>query len=337
MSTIKDVARLAGVGTGTISRAINAPASVSAATRAKVEAAIEALDYRPNLTARSLARGRSMLLALVLPDLANPYFPALTRGILEVAETAGYGVLLNHTEERPDAERDLVRSLAGWQVDGILWVPTSPLPPAALPARVPLVLLDRTWPDVQVDRVHTDNRAGMRRVMRQLVEWGHRRILHLGGPEGIDTADDRVRGYLDVMAELAEEPVVSRGPFGMESGWARTWAWLQAKRPFTALTAANDLLAIGAVLALQEAGRRVPADVSVTGYDNLRLAQLFRPSLTTVEQPAYRMGREAAQMLVERLRGYVGPPRSRVLAGELVRRESAGRPLAPVAALGGGA
>lgn len=326
MSTIKDVARLAGVGTGTVSRVINAPHCVAPDTRQKVERAIAVLGYRPNLTARSLARGRSMIIALVFPDISSAYFPALTRGVNEVAAAAGYSVLIGCTGGRPAEEEKLIGSMGARPVDGVLVVPTGSTPPSTLPANMPIVEIEGTWPGISTDCVQCDPRGGVRRAVNRLIDLGHRQILYLGGPTDLPALRARRAGFIDAMASVGG-PVpgaITVGPMTVESGYRRTTEWLRSHRPITAVIGASDYLAAGAIRALQEFGLKVPGDVSVTGYGNSPISLVVRPSLSTVELPAYTVGQEAASLLLARLGGWNGPVQMLTVEGSLAVRESSG-------------
>ena len=321
MATIRDVARRAGVGTGTISRLFNDPKSVAPATRARIEEAIAALGYRPNQTARSLSLGRTMTLGLLIPDITNPFFPQVTRGLADTARAAGYEVLLAHTDGSLAEERLLLATLAS-RVDGIVLAPTATATPTTLPP-VPLVLVDRAWPDVMCDQVTSDNRQAMFELATCILDGGHSRIAFLGGPGTIDTAQERRRGFKDALR--GRKGVVvhwSYGPFEMESGYERTRGLLDAGGNFTAVVAANDMLAAGALRALLEAGVRVPDQVSLTGFDNLPWSAVLTPALSTVDQSAYALGQQAGELLLARLSGAEGLPIRRRLSATLVWRNS---------------
>jgi LacI family transcriptional regulator len=330
MATIRDVARRAGVGTGTISRLLNDPKSVSPATRKRIEEAIAALGYRPNQMARSLSLGRTMTVGLVIPDIANPFFPQITRGLTDSVRATGYEVLLANSDGDPNEEHSLLETLAS-RVDGIVLAPAAARAPAARPP-LPLVLVDRGWRGDGADRVTAENREAMRRLVQRLFDGGHRAFAFLGGPPDIDTAAERRAGFEDAVEGRADVSVHwTAGPFRMESGYDRTRALLRAGARFTAVVAANDMLAAGALRALSEASVRVPAEVSLTGFDNLPWAALLTPALTTVDQSAYALGREAGELLLTRLAGGTGPPVTRRLAARIVWRDSAsGVPAAPL-------
>lgn len=321
MATIRDVARRAGVGTGTISRLFNDPKSVAPATRERIEEAIAAMGYRPNQTARSLSLGRTMTIGLLIPDITNPFFPQVTRGLADTARAAGYEVLLAHTDGSLDEERLLLATLAS-RVDGIVLAPTAAATPAARPP-VPLVLVDRAWADTVYDQVTSDNREAMFALATCMLDGGHRRLAFLGGPRTIDTAEQRRAGFRDALRGRSGVVVHwTHGPFEMESGYERTRDLLAAGTSFTAVVAANDMLAAGALRALIEARVAVPDQVSLTGFDNLPWSAVLTPSLSTVDQSAYHLGQVAGELLLARLSGAAGPPVARRLPASLVWRKS---------------
>lgn len=329
--TIRDVARRAGVGVGTVSRVLNSKGHVSNATREKVLRAVEELNYQPNNLARSLATGRSRLVALVIPDITNPFFPTVARGVEDAASTMGYTVVLCNTDGDPAQEMAYAKTLRELRVDGIIFVVSSPDSAAVwelLRGHFPLALIDRQVEGASVDAVLVDNVSSAREATRHLIRLGHRRIAHISGPPQLTTSRDRLRGYLEALGEAgleADETLIRAGDFRYHSGYARMKELLEAQDPPTAVFAANDLMAIGAIRALGESGRRVPDDVAVVGFDDILLASLVRPALTTVSQPAYQMGVTATELLIRRMDGLVsGPPQEVVLTPQLVIRESCG-------------
>ena len=322
MATIRDVARKAGVGTGTISRFFNDPKNVSIETQRKIEEAISVLGYRPNQTARNLSMGRTMTLGLLIPDITNPFFPQVTRGLSDAARATGYEVLLANTDGDPKQEQALLATLAS-RTDGVVLVPTATEAPAVRPS-VPLVLVDRGWHGHMADRVTSENREIMFELASSILKLGHRTIVFLGGPQGIDTAEERRKGLLDALK--GHDRVVvhwTDGPFQVESGYERARSLLARDISFTAVMAANDMLAAGALKALVEASIRVPEQVALTGFDNLPWSVLLTPSLTTVDQSAYILGQAAAELLIGRIRGSEEPPVTRCLPARIVWRESA--------------
>lgn len=331
MTTIRDVAHKAGVGPATVSRVINNSGYVSQQTRERVEEAIAELGYVPNLLGPSLRFKQTGTLALILTDITNPFWTTVARGVEDAANEAGYNVILGNTDESPAKESNYLNVLLGKQIDGALLVPTQN---AAEPVQrlqqqgVPVVLLDRQVAYEQVDVVRCDSEAGAYQLTRLLLDLGHRRTAILTGPEQVSTAVDRVAGYRQALAEagLPEQAVaVYWGTFSQASGYALTQEALLARPRPTALLAANNFIAYGALRALQEAGLRVPEDIALVAFDDLPPALTVDPFLTVAVQPAYQMGYEATRLLLARLAGEACPEyRQVILPTEIAIRKSSG-------------
>jgi len=333
MSTIRDVARLAGVSTMTVSRVINSSGYTSQDTRTRVERAIAELGYVPNAVARHLRSKRTKTLALVLSDITNPFFTTIARGVEDVAGPRGFGVMFCNTDESESEEMDYLQMLIQRQVDGVLLVPAgnSVEPLRLLRAQgVPVVVLDRRVNSRRVDQVRTDSVAGAYTLVRHLVELGHRRIAILTGRRIISTSVDRVAGYQKALAEVGvdvDQSLVRYGGYGLAGGYRMAHEVLAASPQPTALFAANNFIAFGALQALHEAGLRVPEDISLVCFDDLPEEWLIDPFLTVVGQPAYEMGHRAAELLFERLDGDDSKTaRAIVLPGEFIVRRSSAPP-----------
>jgi LacI family transcriptional regulator len=330
MSTIQDVAKLAGVAPITVSRVINHSGYFSQEVREKVEAAIAELDYVPNTLARSLRSKRTNTLALIISDITNPFFTTLARGVEDAASDAGLTVIFCNTDESEAEEQKYLKMLLEKQVDGVLLVPAqSSLESLNMVRRnqTPLVVLDRAVPDETVDEVRCDSEGGAYQLVRLLLALGHRRIAVLSGPRGVSTADDRVAGYCRALREAhlpVEETLVLHGDFMQESGEEMTRQAMALEPRPTALFAANNFITIGAMKALQSAGLRVPEDVALVGFDDLPPALVTFPFFTVVSQPAYEMGRRATELLLERLEKSDLPARKIVLPTEIIVRRSSG-------------
>ena len=339
MSTINDVARLAGVSTMTVSRVVNSSDYVSAATRARVERAIAELGYMPNALARQLRSKRTKTIALVMADITNPFFTTVARGVEDVAGPRGFGVLFCNTDESETEEVDYVSMLIARQVDGVLLVPTtaSSRSLALLRSRnVPVVIVDRRVRSRNVDVVRGDSEAGAYALTRHLISLGHRRIAVLAGRKAVSTSVDRVKGFKRALAEAgieADPQLVRYGGYHQSEGYAMAHAVLGVAPAPTAIFAANNFIAVGAMRALREAGLRVPTDLSIVGFDDLPPDWSMDPFLTVVAQPAYTFGQRAAELLLERIHGEA-PEASRelVLPGELIIRRSSGPPCVEIAA-----
>jgi DNA-binding LacI/PurR family transcriptional regulator len=328
--TIYDVAQLAGVSTATVSRALNDTGQIAPATRARIEAAIDHLGFQPNTIARSLVTKSTQTIAFLLPDITNPFYASLVSGIQEYALSHGHTMLLCTTEGNAEREEQYLTLLRAKQVDGAL-VDGLVLPPERIARFVaegfPIVCLDRDIESSAVPLVQVDNRLGGLFAVDHLVGLGHSRIAHVSGPLGLRISHDRLAGYHEGLYEagIDEDPrLVAEGRFTEEGGYEAMGALLEAAPDLTAVFAANDLSAIGVLSALVARGRRVPEDVSVVGFDDLRLAAFTTPPLTTVRQPAVEIARRATQMLIGMTRGDRPTEMRHVLKPGFVLRSSTG-------------
>ncbi|MEU1012483.1 LacI family DNA-binding transcriptional regulator [Streptomyces sp. NPDC005890] len=330
--TLEEVAAHAGVGRGTVSRVINNAAGVKESTRRAVQRAIEELGYVPNLAARSLAGRRADAVALVLtePDwrqFAEPFFSEIVRSLGDALVDTGMQLLL--TLVRSEAERQRFLEYArGGRVDGILLISVHAgdrLPDMLAEARLPTVLLGRRSGDEYVSYVDADNVGGARSAVSHLLERGRRTIATITGPLDMYAAQSRLRGYQDalVLAGLkVTRSLVAEGDFTEESG-RRAMAELLERHPeIDGVLAASDTTAVGALHTLRAAGRRVPEDVSVIGFDDFPLAQSTKPRLTTVRQPLEEIGRAMVRLLMEEMEEPAVAWRHVILRTELVVRES---------------
>lgn len=333
-ATIRDVARLAGVAPATVSRALNNSGYVNEQTRSRVRAAIVELGYVPNRLASSLRFKETRTLGLILSDVTNPFWTTVARGVEDAASDRGFTVILCNTDESEAEQERYITVLLQKQVDGVLLVPvrSDPRPVGWIQRQgVPVVVLDRQVPGVEVDVVRCDSQGGAYRLVRLLLALGHRSIAALGGPEGVSTADDRVAGYRQALAEVGlgpEAELVYRGEFTHAGGYEMAQRALTANPRPTALFASNNFIAIGALKALRDAGLRVPEQMAVVAFDDLPEALLIEPFLTATAQPAYEMGRRATDLLLARLSSESeGPRQEIVLPTELVVRQSSGPPV----------
>ncbi|WP_326834832.1 LacI family DNA-binding transcriptional regulator [Amycolatopsis rhabdoformis] len=323
--TIKDVAERAGVHAATASRALN-PATrgmVNARTANRVAEAARALGYAPNSAARSLRTRTSSVAGVLVPDLRNPVFPPIVRGIEDGLRDAGYMALVGNTDGDPERERELVTAMRGRQIDGFILATSSRSAAFAADVAVPTVLVNRRTDNGGIPSVTADNAAGIHLLVRHLAELGHTRLGHVAGPRELSTGWERYRAYLDATASAGLEPVVEfADAFTETAGHAATLRLLSAHPELTAVLAGNDLIALGCYSALADLGRTVPGDVSVTGFNDMPFVDRQRPSLTTVRIPHYDLGREAARLLLERIAAPDSPAKRVVLPVELVSRDS---------------
>jgi LacI family transcriptional regulator len=331
--TIYDVARLAGVSTATVSRALNGTGQIAPATREAIEAAVAQLGYEPNTAARSLVTRSTQTIALLLPDISNPFYDALVSGIQRRALEAGHTMLLCTTEGDPEREEQYLNLLRAKQVDGVL-VDGLVLPPDRVARFVrnglPIVCLDRDVDSASVPLVQVDNRLGARMATEHLLSLGHRRIAHVAGAPELGISEERIAGYDEALLDAGIRPDVALLAVGSftEEGGCEAMKALLASTDLTAAFAANDLSALGVMNAIVESGRRVPDDVSVVGFDDLRLSSFTTPPLTTIRQPALEIAERATRLLLDLARGRPARQRRHVLPPELVVRASTAPPRA---------
>jgi LacI family transcriptional regulator len=330
MTTIRDVAKLAGVAPITVSRVINGQDHVSPETGQKVRRAIEELSYIPNALGPSLRTKRTGMLALVLSDIINPFWTTVARGMEDAANRHDHHVIICYTDESPEKEAEYLDFLLRKQIDGFLLLPPSNRSLERLQKHgAHVVVLDRRVPGISVDTVRGDSEAGAHDLVKHLLDLGHERIAVVTGPADVSTSIDRVAGYERALAEagLAGHRDVHWGTYTQESGGRSTREALRGSPRPTAIFAANNFLAIGAMRALRDLGLRVPEDVSVVAFDDLPASLSIEPFFTAGAQPAYEMGARAAELLLERLAD-TGPdgPREIVLPIEIIVRRSSASP-----------
>ena len=333
MPTIQDVARLAGVAPITASRVINNSGYASQSVRERVLKAVEELGYVPNTLARSLRSRKTDTLALILSDITNPFFTTIARGVEDTASDAGYTVIFCNTDESESEERKYLNVLLQKRVDGILLIPAGNGVQSVQAARdqgIPVVVLDRRAPGCAADVVRGDSEGGARSLTQLLISLGHRRIAMLTGSPHVSTAQDRATGYHAAMlaAGLEKEELVFYGRFTQASGAEMVRQAIAAQPEPTALFAANNFIAIGALNQLRELGKRVPEDLALVSFDDLPAPLVTFPFLTVAAQPAYEMGCRATTRLIERLEAAsTDEYREIILPTEVILRASSGSKL----------
>jgi LacI family transcriptional regulator len=330
--TIKDVARESGVNISTVSRALNNSYGVNDETRQHVLAVANRLQYRPNRVARGLVTGRSHSLALILSDIRNPFFAELARGAEDAASAANCDLVLCNSDLDADKQMQYVQSLLEKRVDGILMNSVSALSreqQAQLAAcDVPIVLLNRSASSRAFSTVCADNEAGGALAANYLLGLGHRTLAHITGPRQHGNLSDRTRGFVRALEAARDpvEPVVLHGTFNFAGGAALTRKVLENYPGVTAIFAANDVMAFGAVRAILDRGLRIPEDISLMGFDNIEFSSVMYPPLTTIHQPKYQMGHAAVEILLRLARDKQKQmPEQRILGVELIERQSCRR------------
>ena len=329
MVTMKDVARAAGVSVATVSHVINSTRFVSTELAERVNAAMTELGYTPNGTARSLRVRRTNTIGLVVPDNSNPFFAELARLVEEDGFRAGYTTILGNSTEQPVRERQYVETLLSKRVDGLILAPTrhdnGGLQRLVRAARIPIVFVDRDVDVPGVDKVLYDTENGGYAAGRHLLELGHERIACIAGPSELSSVRARATGLRRALDEAGIElrsDWVAEADLQYAGGREATARLLAADDGFTAVFAANDLMAVGAIRELTARGIRVPDDVSVVGFDDAPLAVMVSPTLTTVRQPLAEMATIAVSLLLARVEDGDRPLERRVIPTELLVRES---------------
>ncbi|GAB6172605.1 ribose operon transcriptional repressor RbsR [Paradesulfitobacterium aromaticivorans] len=306
MATIRDVARLAGVSVATVSRVINKKDCVNPETAGQVLKAIEQLQYEPNAVARGLAGKKTGTIALILPDISNPFFPALARAVEDVAHKKGLTVILGNSDGLGLKESSYIKVLKKKYVDGIIFASNTIRQEDIEFLRkdgIPMVLLDRGLNTATCPVIRSKNREGAKLAVQHLMEQGCRRIAHIYGPQKFITAQERLLGYEDVVGGLDgySPSLMVPGHFDIESGRNAVEQLLARSPDIDGIFVGNDLMAVGALKALHERGIRVPEQVKVCGYDGIGLTEITEPELTTVAQPIYEMGALAARILLNEI------------------------------------
>jgi LacI family transcriptional regulator len=330
-ATLRDVAAAARVHPATASRALNPGTRllVSEETARRVTEAANRLGYRPNPVARSLRTRRSHTIGVLIPDLNNPLFPPIVRGLEDRLAKHGYVALIGNTDLDVTREQMVFDQMRARHVDGFVLATATlhnPILAEAAEADLPVVLMNRTAQGYPFSSVAVDNEQGERAAVDHLVSLGHTRIGHIGGPQDVSTGVARRRGFFEGMRAHGlttdDSQIVYANGYSVEEGLRCCRELLEANRDLTAIVAANDLLAIGCYGALDELGMRCPDDISVIGFNDMPFIDRLRPPLSTVRFPHYKLGTEAAKLLLERIEDADSPVKILYLAPELVARGS---------------
>jgi len=330
-ATLRDVAAAARVHPATASRALNPGTRllVSEETARRVTEAAERLGYRPNPVARSLRTRRSHTIGVLIPDLNNPLFPPIVRGLEDRLAEHGYVALIGNTDSDLAREQLVFDQMRARHVDGFVLATAtshSTILDEAAEADLPVVLMNRTAQGYPFSSVSVDNEQGVRAAVAHLVSLGHTRIGHIAGPQDTSTGFARLRGFLDSMRAhglpVGDADVVYASALSLAEGLRAGRALLEGNPELSAIVAANDMLAVGCYGAFDELGMRCPQDVSIIGFNDMPFIDRLRPPLSTVRFPHYQLGTEAAKLLLERIETGGGPVKILYLAPELVARGS---------------
>jgi LacI family transcriptional regulator len=336
-ATLVEIAKQAGVSRSTVSRVINDHPNVDQATRARVQLVAESMNYQPNVAARSLAVGRTRIVGLAIPTgvstlFSDPYFPILIQGITSMCNALDHSVMLWLAE--PEYERRMIRQiLQGGMIDGVIVASAlmnDPLLEALTKRGLPFVLIGHHIIGESVSYVDVDNKNSAQEMVNYLLRLGHKRIATIRGPKDMGAGVDRYAGYVAALNEkrIALDPnLIVESDFTEEGGY-RAMQQLLPHEP-DAVFAASDAMAVGAIRAILEAGKRTPEDIAVAGFDDIPLATRSTPQLTTVRQPIHKLGATAAQTLIDLIQHPDAPPRRIVLSTELIIRGSTRSTLRP--------
>lgn len=334
-ATIKDVSKASSVSIATVSKVLNGDYSkVSEETKLRVLEAAKKLHYRPNLLARSLVRRQSSMLGLVIPDIANPYYADMCRGMADEAQRGGLSTLIANTDRQQQSELSAIRTMVDYAVAGVALVGifknvkehTNMLDQYNLP----YVLVDYHEPGMDYC-VYVDDYNGSYEAVSHLIDQGHRTVAYISGfPEPGHPRDFRLAGYRQALLDAGlpyDRFLVESGRFNLETGYQKAATLLQRNKDITAIACGNDMIALGAFRALREYGYRIPADVSLVGFDDVYLSTAMEPRLTTVRQPAYELGIAAVKILAQRINKETPEEKTICFKPTLIKRDTvAARP-----------
>jgi LacI family repressor for deo operon, udp, cdd, tsx, nupC, and nupG len=327
MSTIQDVAKLAGVSVATVSRVLNNSNLVSQDTKKLVEEAIKKLDYQPNLLGRNLRRSETKMILVLLPNISNPFYSKVVKGIEEVAHNNGYNVMLCNTDSDAKRERMYLDLLKNHLTDGVIFM-------APKIEKAELAEIGKNYPVVQcceykegtgVPYVSIDNFSASYMAVKHLIDIGHRRIAFLGCESKFNSAMQRKNGYIKALEDHEinfDDSIVLYGDYTFNSGFSVGHKLMALKNRPTALFAISDFMAIGVIKAIKEKGLKIPDDFAVMGFDNISFTSMYDPMVSTISQPRYDMGRAAMELILKQLQGVQCNYEELLLEHELIIRES---------------
>jgi len=336
--TMRQIAERAGVSIGTVSHVINETATVRPKLRERVIEAIRSMGYQPSALAQGLRKNRTNMLGMVIPDITNPFFPGVVRGVEDVAYKRSFRVILCNADNDSAKEASYVRELRSYHIAGLLIIPAAGADIAGhlrayASASVPVVCIDRVPDGWKGDAVLVANAEGAYQATRHLIEMGHKRLAVIAGPLGLTNAAERLKGFTRALNEARieiEPEFVQEARFDTTSGYKAALRLLRMLPRPTAIFACNDLMAFGVLQAARELGLRCPEDLSIVGFDSLEFTRFTDPSLTSVYQPGYQLGATAGRLLLQRVDGLRSAAKKIHLPTELKKRDSVGPPPAAV-------
>ena len=331
-ATIRDVARKAKVSTATVSRVLAGGTVVSEPLAARVRAVAKQLRYQPNRVARSLRSQKSHIVGVLIPNIQNPFFTGVIRGIEDLLQATDYTLLLGNSDDNPARERNYLELLKAEGVAGLIVVPGQDAAKTyneTLSLEIPLVAIDRFVADLPCDSVTVANEEGAAAAIRHLLALGHKRIAIATGPENISTARDRLTGYTRALqaARISPDPaLIHHGVFRQEGGYEAALKFISLPSPPTAIFTASDFIALGVLRALHDRRVQIPRQIAMVSFDDMPWAAALSPPLTAVAQPTYELGATAARLLLARMRDGELPLQRVQLQTQLVVRASCGAP-----------
>lgn len=330
MPTIKDVARLAGVSVATVSRVLNNKGYVNTDTKQKVDEAIAKLQYRPNVVARGLAGKKTGTIALILPDISNPFFPEMARGVEDVASDLGYTVILCNSDDQGDKEKSYIEILKQKFIDGLIFASHTLQPDDIKHISnngIAMVVLDRAPAADGYCLVRSRNQEGAKLAVQHLLDIGCQKIAHIYGPRETITAQERLMGYEEMVKDLPwySPSLMVPGNFSIDGGALAVEQLLERHPDVDGIFAANDLMAVGALKRLMKLGIRVPDQMALCGFDGINLTEIIEPELSTIAQPIYDMGATAARLLINKIEGKTLDDQVVEMDVQLLTRQSTNR------------
>ncbi|WP_422484707.1 LacI family DNA-binding transcriptional regulator [Gudongella sp. DL1XJH-153] len=329
-TTIKDIAKAAGVSTATVSMILNKKdKSISQPTRDKVLKIAKDINYIPNSMARSLVTSQTKTLGLILPDIVNPFFPEIARGAEDKARESGYNIIICNTDDNVDQENKYIQMLSEKMVDGIILTHSANRNDEMTGlenTRIPIILIDRDYDSPNIlGKILVDNAKASSEGVNYLVTKGYRRIAYIAGPLNTGTARDRLEGYKKALLDNDieyDENLVRVGEYRTRWGYAAAEDLLNSNLDFQAIFCGNDAIAIGAMKRIREMGISIPDDIAIMGFDDIYISSMVDPELTTIKQPNYSMGYEAVKMMIDSIEGRKADNNNLILDTELIIRKS---------------
>lgn len=331
MSTLKEVAKFAGVSITTVSRVMNDASKVNPDTLQRVQRAMRKLGYQPNRVAQRLrtTKGQSKMLGLIIPDIQNQFYSNIVRGIEDVAYDKNYAVILCNSDENPNKERFYLDVLQSESVDGVILPPIhqhGKVVEGLIESGVPVVCVDRKLVRERVDTVVINNEKGGYMAVEHLIALGHKRIAILSSSPQFSSFEERQRGYEQALRDNgleADEKLIKEGdPRSSENARKLTKELLELENPPTAIFATNNLMTLGLLEAVNEAKLRIPNDISAIGFDDMPWAKAVMPPLTVIRQPGYEMGRRAAELMFQRIADPLREKVQIIMEPSIIMRES---------------